>query len=312
MGAARLLRGLARVVAPKNLTVIVNTGDDEEFFGLHVSPDLDTIVYTLADVAPRVRGWGIRGDTFNAKGALDRFYDTPWFQLGDRDLATNLFRTDALRNGRSLADVTAEICKGFGIGQRVLPVTNDRVRTMVDTHAAGVLPFQEYLVKHRGRPRVKAVRYRGATRAEPAPGVLDAIAKADVVVVAPSNPFVSVGPILAVRGVRAALRDARDRTVGVSPLIGGRAVKGPLASMLRSMGYKADSRAISAIYRGVMDCLVVAPGDAASSSRAAANPDSPTNPKARLQPRMVERDILIRSPEAAASLAAFALAQIIE
>lgn len=301
MGAARLLRGLVRVVAPENLTVIVNTGDDEDFFGLHVSPDLDTIVYTLADVAPRVRGWGIRGDTFNAKAALDRFYETPWFQLGDRDLATNMFRTDALRSGRPLSRVTADICTAFGIRQLVLPVTDDRLRTMVDTHSVGTLPFQEYLVKHRGRPRVKAIRYRGARSARPAPGVLKAISEADAVVVAPSNPFVSVGPILGVPGVRRALSKAAKRTVAVSPLIGGRAVKGPLVSMLRSMGHKADSVSIASIYRGLVDCLVVAPGDAGARKQVSSK-----------DPRLVERDILIRSPEAAHALAAFALAQVIE
>lgn len=298
MGAARLLRGLERVVRPENLTVIVNTGDDEEFFGLHVSPDLDTIVYTLADVAPRVRGWGLRGDTFNAKGALDRFFDTPWFQLGDRDLATNLYRTHALSSGLTLTQATAEICKRFGVSHRVLPVTDDRVRTIVDTVSAGSLPFQDYLVKHRGRPRVSGVRYRGARSAKPAPGVLDAITKADVVVVAPSNPFVSIGPILAIPGVRKALASKRDVTVGVSPLIGGRAVKGPLASMLRSMGMKTDSHAIADIYKGVMDCLVVAPGDAGKERKA--------------RPRLVEEDILIRGTESATRLAALALAQVLD
>ena len=296
MGAARLLRGLARVVAPKNLTVIVNTGDDDDFFGLHVSPDLDTIVYTLADIAPRVRGWGVRGDTFNTKGALDRFFDTPWFQLGDRDMATNLFRSDALRRGLTLTEVTTEICRCFGVRQRVLPVTDDCVRTIVDTVSAGALPFQEYLVKHRGRPRVSGIRYRGARGSRPSAGVVEAIEDADVVIVAPSNPFVSIGPILAVPGLRRALKAARARTVGISPLIGGRAVKGPLASMLCSMGMKADSQAIADLYKGLMACLVVAPGDAAGGRRTA--------------PELVERDILIRSPEAARSLAAFALAQV--
>jgi LPPG:FO 2-phospho-L-lactate transferase len=251
VGAARLLRGLARVVAPENLTVIVNTGDDDHFFGLHVSPDLDTIVYTLADIAPRVRGWGVRGDTFNTKGALDRFFDTPWFQLGDRDMATNLFRTDALRRGLTLTEVTAEICRGFGVRQCVLPVTDDCVRTIVDTVSAGALPFQEYLVKHRGRPRVSGVRYRGARGSKPSTGVIEAIEGADVLVVAPS---------------------------------------------MRSMGMKADSQAIADLYKGLMACLVVAPGDAVGGRTTG--------------PELVERDILIRSPESARSLAAFALAQV--
>jgi LPPG:FO 2-phospho-L-lactate transferase len=301
VGAARLLRGLAQVVAPGKLTVVVNTGDDEEFFGLHVSPDLDTIVYTLADVAPRTRGWGIRGDTFNAKAALDRFYDTPWFQLGDRDLATNLYRTDQLRQGRTLSVITAAIAKRFGVRQRVLPATDDRVRTIIET-ADGALPFQDYLVRRRGRPRVTGVRYRGARSAGPAPGVERAIAEADVVVIAPSNPFVSIGPILAVPGLRAAVRAARERTVAVSPLIGGRAVKGPLAEMLRSMGHARGSRAIGEYYAGLAATLVVAPGDVAAAA--------PRGARSAALPRLVEHDILIRGQAAAERIAAFAIAQV--
>jgi len=298
VGAARLLRGLARVVPADKLTVVVNTGDDEEFFGLHVSPDLDTIVYTLAGVAPPARGWGVRGDTFHAKTALDRFYDTPWFQLGDRDLATNLYRTDQLRRGRPLSAITRSIADRFGVAQRVLPATDGRLRTIIET-SEGALPFQHYLVRRRGRPRVVAVRYRGARSAEPAPGVLRAITGADIVVIAPSNPFVSIGPILAVRGVRAALRAARARTVAISPLIGGRAVKGPLAQMLASMGHPRGSRAIARLYAGLAATLIVSPGDAGGAREGE-----------RDAPEMVEHDILMRDTASAERIARFALGHV--
>ncbi len=305
MGAARLLRGLARVVPADRLTVVVNTGDDEEFFGLHVSPDLDTIVYTLAGCAPRERGWGVRGDTFHAKGALDRFFDTPWFRLGDRDLATNLYRTHELGRGRSLSAVTRSVTRRFRVSQSVLPVTDARIRTIIDT-AQGALPFQEYLVRRRGRPRVIGVRYRGARSALPAPGVLRAIENADVILIAPSNPFVSIGPILAVRGVRSAVQRARARTVAISPLIGGRAVKGPLALMLRSMGHTRGSKGIARLYAGLASTLVVSPGDAGGSRS--------TTARAREgvagEPRLVEHDILMRSAASAERIARFAISQV--
>ena len=293
VGAARLLCGLVDVVDPIDLTVIVNTGDDEEFYGLHVSPDLDTIVYTLAGMAPEGRGWGIRGDSFNALGALAGLYGDAWFQLGDRDLATNLFRTDGLRRGWSLSRCTREIARALGVHVKVLPATDDRVRTRVHTRD-GVLAFQEYLVRRRACPRVERIRYEGAARARPAPGVLSAIRRADVVLLAPSNPFVSIGPILAVRGVREALRDVAPRVVAVSPLIRGRAVKGPLASMLRTLGYRVGSDALLELYRGLIGTLIVAPGDA------------PGRP-ARSMPRIVEHDILITRRAAARRLARFAL-----
>jgi len=293
VGAARLLRGLVEVVDPNKLTVVVNTGDDDEFYGLHVSPDIDTILYTLGGLAPVRRGWGIAGDTFDARKALDRLYGPGWFRLGDQDLATHIYRTDRLRSGRSLSQCTAEMARSLGVRTTVLPVTDDRLRTFVDT-AAGRLAFQEYLVKKRGRPRVRKVSYSGARRARPAPGVLEAIEGADAVVVAPSNPFVSIGPILAVPGVRRVLAAARDRAVAVSPLIAGRAVKGPLASMLRSMGSKPDAAAIARYYAGLVSTLVVAPGDGIEKTR-------------RSWPRSVEHDILIHQKPAAAALARFAV-----
>ncbi len=292
VGAARLLRGLVRVVPPKDLTVVVNTGDDEEFYGLHVSPDIDTILYTLAGLAPLERGWGIDGDTFAVLGELDRLAGRGWFALGDRDLATHIHRTARLREGATLSQVTAELAAARGIRVRVLPMCDGPVRTEIVTDG-GVLAFQEYLVRRRARPKVRDVRLRGARRARPAAGVLEAIERSRLVVLAPSNPFVSLGPILAVPGVRRALARARDRVVAVSPLIAGRAVKGPLASMLRSMGHRADVSSIATLYRDIAATIVVSPGDAARAARAAAaNHQS-----------LVERDILLVEPRRAEALA---------
>jgi LPPG:FO 2-phospho-L-lactate transferase len=297
VGAARLLRGFARVVDPKRLTVVVNTGDDETFYGLHVSPDLDTIVYTLAGLASVSPGWGIAGDSFRAKAALDRLYGGGWFNLGDADLATHVFRTERLRAGWTVSRVTAELCRRHGIDVRVLPVTDDSLRTIIHTRS-GPLPFQEYLVKRRARPRVERVSFRGASQARPAPGVLAAISGADVVVIAPSNPFVSVRPMLAVPGVRATLRAARGKAVAVSPLVAGRAVKGPLASMLRSQGYAADSASIAKLYRGLVATLIVAPGD------------GPRRPPAG-GPAVVEHEILIHRRAMAERLVRFALEHVV-
>jgi LPPG:FO 2-phospho-L-lactate transferase len=278
-------------VAARDLTVVVNTGDDDEFYGLHVSPDIDTILYTLAGLAPLDRGWGIEGDSFAVRAELDRVAGPGWFALGDRDLATHIQRTRRLREGASLTAVTRELAAARGVGVRVLPMSDDPVRTIIRTDG-GDLAFQEYLVRKRARPRVRAVRYRGARASRPAPGVLEAIAGADLVVVAPSNPFVSVGPILAVPGVKRALAAARGRVVAVSPLIGGRAVKGPLASMLRAMGHGRGVAAIAALYRGLASTLVVAPGDA---------PPPAVARVARLA--VVEHDILLLDPRRAETLA---------
>jgi len=256
VGAAKFLRGLLRVAEPTAITVVVNTGDDERFFGLAVSPDLDTITYTAAGVAHPRRGWGLRDDSFRCLDALGRFYDATWFQLGDVDLATHIYRTQRLAAGARLSTVTTEIRRAFGVTVRILPMTDDPVRTLIDT-ASGTLPFQEYLVRRRARPAVRRIRYRGAARARPAPGVVAAIRAAAAVVIAPSNPFLSIGPLLAVRGIRRALGRRRGPTVAVSPLVGGRAPTGPLARQLRRLGMRPSSLAIAACYRPFLDALVI-------------------------------------------------------
>ncbi|MDP3768676.1 MAG: 2-phospho-L-lactate transferase, partial [Dehalococcoidia bacterium] len=216
VGAARFLRGLVDVVDPASITVIGNTGDDDEFLGLHVSPDLDTVVYTLADAVNAETGWGLAGDTFVALEQAQRLGEETWFRLGDKDIATHLKRTRLLRDGHSLSEATAAIAGAFGVKCRILPMSDEPVRTIVATDA-GELSFQEYFVRRRWQDEVRALRFEGAEAARPAPGVLKAIAGAEVVIVAPSNPLVSIGPVLAVPGIRDALRETDAPVVAVSP-----------------------------------------------------------------------------------------------
>lgn len=262
MGAARLLRGLVQVIPPEYLTVIVNTGDDEEFYGLQVSPDLDTIVYNLAGTAPPTRGWGIAGDSDRALTSLRRFYRAGWFHLGDLDLATHIFRTHQLRSGKTLHQVTARIASAFGVRSRILPMTNDRVRTMVHTRDGRTLPFQVYFVKRHARDWVRGFTYRGLGRAKPAPGVLSALRQADVLLLPPSNPFASIRPILGLPGVRRVICARKIPLVAVSPVAGGRAVRGPLGGMLRAEGHPVSPLGIAAVYAGLLDGLVIDREDA--------------------------------------------------
>ncbi|MEA2680411.1 MAG: 2-phospho-L-lactate transferase, partial [Candidatus Binataceae bacterium] len=202
MGAAKFLRGLVRRVDPRQVTVVVNTGDDEHFYGLHVSPDVDTVIYTLAGVINREHGWGLEGETFNALDALGRLYGKPWFNLGDRDFATHLYRTERLHAGARLTDVTTELAQHFGVKSRILPMSDDRVHTFVKLKGRTAIPFQEYFVRGRARGAVEAIELRGAEKAKPTRDVLDATQSATAIVIAPSNPFVSIGPILALAGLR--------------------------------------------------------------------------------------------------------------
>ncbi len=247
VGAARFLDGLARVLAPERLFIIGNTADDAEIHGLHISPDLDTVTYTLAGLADPQRGWGIRGDRFQCLEALGRLGAETWFQLGDRDLATHLYRTERLRQGRTLTEVTAEITAALGVRATIAPMSDDRVRTRICT-AAGEVEFQTYFVKRRARDKVAGVRFDGAADAGPAAGVLAAIQEAEAIVVCPSNPFISVGPILAVPGIREALRRRRECVAAISPIVGGRALKGPAAAMMKSMRTRAAAAEVAQLY----------------------------------------------------------------
>ena len=266
VGAARFLRGLARVIDPTHLCVIVNTGDDEEFFGLQVSPDLDTVTYTLANVVDQGKGWGLPEETFRCLAALGRYYSDTWFGLGDTDLATHLFRTQQLRQGKSLSEVTATIARAWGIQATLLPMSNDQVRTIVHTEA-GALPFQEYFVKGRGEGQVRKVELRGIATATAAPGVCTAIQDAHLVIIPPSNPIVSIGPILALPGVREALRETVAPIVAISPLVAGKPIKGPADRLLSGLGIEVSAVGVAGLYRDFLDTFVIDTQDAGQLPR---------------------------------------------
>jgi LPPG:FO 2-phospho-L-lactate transferase len=261
VGAARFLDGLARIVPPRELFIVGNVGDDADIHGLHISPDLDTVMYTLAGIANRSQGWGLQRETFHCLDALDRLGGETWFRLGDRDLATHLYRTDRLRSGAALSEVTAELCAALEVVARIVPATDGRLRTIVRT-ASGSLEFQDYFVRRRARVAVRALDFAGARQAGPAPGVLAAIARARAVILCPSNPFISIGPILAVPGIRDGLCRTRAPVVAISPIVGGRALKGPAARMMKSMGHVASAAAVAKLYRDFLDVFVLDREDA--------------------------------------------------
>jgi LPPG:FO 2-phospho-L-lactate transferase len=260
VGAARLLAGLAAVTDPVRITAICNVGDDLEWHGLHVSPDIDTVLYTLAGIEGE-QGWGLREDTGTALEALRALGGDSWFGIGDRDLATHLLRTAVLRADGTLSQATARLAAARGVTATVIPVTDDPHPTLVRT-AAGELPFQVYFVQRRAADRVIGFRFPGAETARPAPGVIEAIEGCDALILAPSNPFVSIDPILAVPGVRDAVRETRARRVAVSPIIGGEAVKGPAADMMRSLGHEVSAVGVARHYAGLVDRFVLDARDA--------------------------------------------------
>jgi len=254
-GAAKLLRGLGRVIDLRDLTVIVNTGDDAEIWGLHVSPDLDTVCYTLGGVIDERKGWGLTDETFHALDQIARFGEPVWFNLGDRDLATHLHRTRLLREGRTLTQITRGIAQALGVTATVLPMSDQPVRTRI-LGPDGWLAFQEYFVREKAQVEVRGVNYAGAPVARPAPGVLDALRTADAVLVCPSNPITSIGPILAVPGLVAALR-ATDATVAaVSPIVGDDAVSGPAGRLMAAAGLPVSATGVARAYGGWLDVLV--------------------------------------------------------
>jgi LPPG:FO 2-phospho-L-lactate transferase len=261
VGGARFLRGLVDVVEPRELTIVGNVGDDVEVLGVHVSPDLDSILYALAGVADEERGWGRAGESWNALASAAELGGESWFRLGDRDLGLHLVRTQALRRGDPLSAVSARLAARLGLEAALVPATDDELRTWLDT-PAGTFPFQEWFVARGHRDEVDAVEYRGAEAARAAPGVLEALAAADAIVLAPSNPYVSVGPILAVREIRAALAGRRVPAVAVSPLVGGRAVKGPADRMLARLAGGTSPAHVAGCYAGLIDALVLDEADA--------------------------------------------------
>jgi LPPG:FO 2-phospho-L-lactate transferase len=254
VGGAKLADGLARTLSPENLTVIVNTGDDFSHLGLRISPDLDTVVYTLAGLADRQQGWGRADESWHALGTLKQLGGPAWFQLGDRDLGLHLFRTQALAAGESLSQVTAQVMEAFDVRVRVLPMSDDRVSTTVQTDG-GALAFQDYFVRRHFEPRVRGFTFVGSETAEPAPGVLPAIENADVVILCPSNPWVSIDPILSVPGIRSALRE--KSVLAVSPIIGGKALKGPAAKMCHELGLEPSAATVAKHYGPLLTGFVL-------------------------------------------------------
>jgi len=266
-----MLRGLVSVVPAEDITAVVNTGDDIVLHGLNISPDLDTVTYTLAAAIDPVQGWGLEGETWNAMAALDRFGGQTWFRLGDRDLATHLYRTQRLSEGAGLDEVTGEIVGAWGLGLCVLPMTNDRVETRVTLADDGAeIGFQEYFVGRGHAVPVRSVRFCGVEQARPAPGVLDAIATADRIVVCPSNPIVSIGPVLAVPGILDAIVTRRDDVVAVSPIIAGAALKGPADRMLVELGHEPSAVGVARLYAPFASTLVIDVADAALADQVAA------------------------------------------
>jgi len=307
VGAARLLRGMVRAVPASDVTAIVNTADDVVLHGLHVSPDLDTVTYTLAEAGNPETGWGLAGETWQAMDALERLGGHAWFRLGDRDLGTHLHRTGRLADGAGLATVTAEIAAAWGLELTLLPMTEDRVATMVtlarcdeareesseqtSEQASREVGFQEYFVRLGHSVAVESVRFDGAQESLPGPGVLDALADADVVVIAPSNPIVSIGPLLAVPGIAEALRSRRADTVAVSPIVAGVALKGPADRLMRELGHEASVVGVARIYRDLAATLVVDAADAGLADAVEAEGMA-----------CVVTDTIMSSPEVAADL----------
>jgi len=261
VGGARFLRGLVGVVDPGNVSIIGNVADDIELLGLRVSPDLDSILYTLTGRSDEERGWGRADESWRALATVSELGGEDWFRLGDRDLGLHLVRTELLRSGAPLSEATARVARAFGLEAHLLPATDDPVRTFLET-AAGTFPFQTWFVARGHRDEVDAVHYAGAPEAAAAPGVLDALRDADVILIAPSNPYVSIGPILAVAEIRAALEERTVPCIAVSPLVGGRAVKGPADRMLRRLAGGTTPAHVASCYAGLVDALVLDVADA--------------------------------------------------
>jgi LPPG:FO 2-phospho-L-lactate transferase len=264
VGASKLLLGLHDVIDPRDLTVIVNTGDDITLHGLKISPDLDIVTYTLARVVDDAKGWGYRGETFHALKRLAAFGRINWFNLGDRDLATHIHRSAMLAEGKSLSDAAESIRLALGVKARILPMCDQPVPTMIDT-AEGELHFQEYLVKRRAEPVVRGIRFDGADKARPANGVLEAIRNADRILICPSNPLISIGPILAVRGIREALHARKENVIAVCPIVGGKSLKGPSDKMLAELGHEPSAMGVAKLYADFTGTFVIDPADKAQA-----------------------------------------------
>ncbi len=254
VGGAKMVDGFAKLLHPENLSVIVNTGDDFEFLGLNISPDLDTVCYTLAGIANPKTGWGLSGETYNLRNSLLKFGSPSWFRLGDKDLATHIERTRRMREGQPLSQITRDFCKAWGLRHPIFPMSDQPVSTIVDSDD-GVLAFQEYFVHRNCAPKVRGFRFAGAESALPAPGVIEAIQLSDAVVICPSNPWVSIDPILAVSGIRSAL--TRKKVIAISPILNGHTVKGPAAKMFMEMGFTPSSQSVAEHYGTLLSGFVI-------------------------------------------------------
>jgi LPPG:FO 2-phospho-L-lactate transferase len=303
VGAARFLAGLVQVVDPAAVTIVVNTGDDDHFHGLRVCPDLDSVTYALAGANSSETGWGLAGETFACMDAIERYGAPTWFRLGDRDLATHLYRTERLRAGAPLSAVTDEIAGGWGLRCRLLPMTDDVVATRITVAGPGGEPrelaLQEWFVRERTKPEVRSVRFDGAERARPGPGVLDALRAADTVIICPSNPVISIGPILAIPGVRDALASRRERVVGVSPIVAGAPVRGPADRLMGPLGIEISCVGVARAYADICGTLVIDAGDEPRVAEVEA-----------AGVRAVVTDTLMRDARIAAALARHTLAAV--
>jgi LPPG:FO 2-phospho-L-lactate transferase len=266
VGAARFLTGLVELVKGKDLSIIVNTGDDIELFGLHISPDVDIVTYTLAGIVDEEKGWGIRGDTFHCLEALRKFNGETWFNLGDKDLATHIFRTNLLRSGLKLSEVTAHVSHLLGVEAEILPMTDDRFETRVLIEE-GSVHFEEYFVKRGAKDEVLGVEFLGADKAKPAAGVLESIKKTDILIKIPNKPKISIGTILAVKEVRDALRHTAAKKVAVSPIIAGAPVKGPADKLLRGLGYEVSAYSVAKLYSDFLDTFILDAADSAEKDK---------------------------------------------
>ena len=256
VGAAKFLQGLVRIMPQENVTIIVNTGDDIELYGLHVSPDPDIVMYTLAGIVDEEKGWGMRDDTFNCLDTFQKYGLEIWFKLGDKDLATHIYRTQLLKSGFSLDEVTQKLCKSLGLKVKILPMTNEKIVPQILTDL-GEMHFEEYFVKRGAKDKVLNVIFEGAKSAHPAPGVIESIRDADGILVCPSNPIVSIGPILAVKPIREALKETTAKVVAISPIVGGATIKGPADKLMRGLGLEVSAYSVAFLYRDFLDVFIL-------------------------------------------------------
>jgi LPPG:FO 2-phospho-L-lactate transferase len=256
IGAARFLQGLVRVVPEKEITVIVNTGDDIDLHGLHISPDLDIVMYTLAGIVDEEKNWGIRGDTFHCLDMLRRYGHETWFNLGDKDFATHIYRTHLLRSGLSLSDVTKILCQNLGLKVKILPMTDDKFATKIVT-PEGIMHFQEYFVKKKARDKVIDVLFEGVKEAKPSTEAVDSILNAEAVIICPSNPIVSIGTILSLKDMKKAMKETKAKVAAVSPIVGGSPIKGPADKLMQGLGLDVSSYAVADLYRDFLDAFVI-------------------------------------------------------